>query len=68
MQNEKKSVLAHVKQFATDHKVAITATVTAAVTTGAMILVHRSAVKEWNEFLDERGLTTEFYTHLDPNN
>lgn len=63
-----KNALINTKEFVSDHKVAITAIVTATVTTAVMIRVHRGAVESWNSFLDEKDLTTEYYTHLDPTN
>jgi hypothetical protein len=57
-----KNALEHARDFVEDHKVAITAGIATVVTAAACIALHRSATKEWNEFLELKGLTKEFYT------
>jgi len=66
--NPVKKAAARVQEFVSDHKVAIAVTTTAVVTTAVMIRVNRGAVRQWNDFLAERGLTNEFYTQLDLDN
>lgn len=47
--------------FASRHKIAITATVTA----GACYAISRSSVNSWNEFLEENDLTDKYYRPTD---
>lgn len=53
--------LASTKKFVADHKVAITATVTASI----CLTLNTIALKGHNEFLKEKGLYDEFYFGLD---
>lgn len=46
-----------VKKFVNDHKVAITATVTAAI----CLAISKSATNQHDDFLKEKGLYDEFY-------
>lgn len=57
-----KNTLNSVGEFVADHKVAITAVVTAVATATVCIVINRGTVKEWNEFLEVEGLTDKFYT------
>lgn len=50
--------LAFLKKFISDHRVAIAAGLTA---TAFILLMHRNA-KVLNAFLDEHGLTEEYYS------
>lgn len=51
------SKTASVKKFVRRHKTAVTVAATATV----CYAVHRSAVKDWNEFLAEYHLTDLYY-------
>ena len=59
--NAVKKTVVRTKEFVSDHKVVISVVATATATTAACIAMNRGAVKQWNEFLAERGLTNEFY-------
>lgn len=56
-----KSALARTKQFVSDHKVAIAIGVATTVTAVVCIKIQRSAIKDWNNFLTEKGLIDQFY-------
>lgn len=47
-----------VKNFVSRHKTGLTIAATATV----CFVIHRSIVKDWNEFLTENGLTDLYYT------
>lgn len=59
--NPIKKTVAAAKEFVQDHKVAIAITATAVVTTTVLLKLRSADIKNLNEFLDERGLTDEFY-------
>jgi phage terminase large subunit-like protein len=67
--NNVKKTIASAKSFVSDHKTAITVTVTAAATTVACVAFTRALkngyVETVNEFLAEKGLTDEFTALLD---
>lgn len=48
-----------VKNFVHRHKTAVTIAATATV----CYAIHHSAVKDWNQFLRENGLTDVYYYH-----
>lgn len=48
------------KNFVSRHKIAVTAVATATV----CVVVQMKIVKDWNEFLEEKGLLDEYY-HMD---
>lgn len=56
-----KSTFTRTKEFVSDHKVAIVATVAVVATAALSIAVQRSAIKDWNEFLEQEGLIEKFY-------
>lgn len=58
--NTAKLVLARVKQFAEDHKVAIAIIATAVVTTVLVAKLQKGALAECHEFIDSRGLGEDF--------
>ena len=59
--NAAQKAVASTKKFVSDHKVAIAVVTTATVTTAAMIKLNKSAVQEWNDFLEKHNLTEQFY-------
>jgi len=61
LKQETPSTPRRVKNFVQKHKVAITVVVTSTV----WIYINRSALKQHNDFLKEKGLYDEFYTPTD---
>ena len=57
-----KNALARTQQFVSDHKVAIAIGVATTVTAVGCILIQRSAIESWNEFLKREGLFDKFYS------
>lgn len=60
-ESKKPSKLYRAKNFVQRHKVAITVVVTST----CWIAINRSALKQHNDFLKEKGLYDEFYTSTD---
>jgi hypothetical protein len=60
-----KETLTRTGEFVSKHRVRIAVATTAVITTAACVALNRSAVKQWNEFLDEKGLKDEFYNSED---
>jgi hypothetical protein len=56
-----KRAFARSREFVSDHKVAITATVAVTATAVVCIRIQRSAIEDWKNFLTEKGLIDEFY-------
>lgn len=61
MQNAAQKTLVRTKKFVTDHKVAVTVVTTAAVTSAVWFKMTAGAVRQFNEFLGEKGLLEEFH-------
>lgn len=59
--NPVKKTALRTKKFVSDHRVSIAVTVTSAV----WLAFIASRAKEWNEFLEEHGLTDQFYQPID---
>lgn len=59
-----KDALRSAAEFVEDHKVAIAVGVSVVATAALSIAVQRSAIKDWNEFLQTEGLTGKFYTPI----
>lgn len=52
-----KNALHKTKEFVTNHKTAVAVAITA---TAGLVIIRRNQ-REFNEFLDSKGLTDEFY-------
>jgi hypothetical protein len=59
---ETHTVREHLREFVTRHKVAITATTTAVVTTTLCVMASRVADKQMREFIKEHNLWDEYLT------
>ena len=53
------------KKFVADHKVGIAIAVTAVTTATICIALNQTAVKQWNNFLQENDLFDKFYYEED---
>lgn len=60
-----KSTTTSVKSFVARHKVALSITGTAVVTTTACLMLNRAALRQHDSFLEEKGLYDEYYTPED---
>lgn len=56
-----KNALERTKQFVSDHKVAIAIGVATIATAMVCIKIQRSAIVDWNNFLEQEGLIEKFY-------
>jgi hypothetical protein len=63
--NAAKKTLARTQKFVADHKVAIAVVTTAAATSAVWFKTTAGAVRQFNEFLDEKGLLEEFHATFD---
>lgn len=58
MKNLTKKTFVSTKKFVYKHKIAIA--FVAGATAG--LAINRRSIRDWNAFLEERGLTAEYYT------
>lgn len=65
--NAAKKAFSRTQQFVTDHKVAIAVVTTATATSAVWYKTTAGAVRQFNDFLNEKGLLEEFRSTLEEN-
>jgi len=62
MSDKLKSAKTRTTTFVRQHQIAITAAVASTATAAAMVALGNKRTEQWNEFLEEKNLTNEFYS------